>query len=132
MSPRVRLQRPFITRIFFTELFRRRSEHGVVVSRFVMADGAPVNGLGRDGNIRILLGQTGKDLLCLLPLLAHEGDARQPKFQTRAEPVCGQVAFNPIVFLTVRVRNQYRRCPDRVEALEPGGMLFDMGFQRDE
>jgi hypothetical protein len=67
-----------------------------------------------------------------LPLLAHKGNARQSNFQTRAEPVCRQVAFNTIAFLAARVRNQNGRRPDRVEAFEPCGMLFDMGFERDE
>jgi hypothetical protein len=65
-------------------------------------------------------------------LLAHKGDTRQPNFQTRAKPVCGQVAFNPIAFLTVGFRNKNRRRPDRIEAFEPCGMFFDMGFERDE
>ena len=132
MRPRVALQRPLVTRIFFAELLCRRGEHRVVVSRLVLTDSAPVDGLGRDRNIPISLGQTGKDLLCVQPLLAHEGDARQPNFQTRAEPVCRQVAFKAITFLTVRVCNENRRRPNRVEALEPCGMLFDMGFERDE
>jgi hypothetical protein len=74
----------------------------------------------------------GDNLLCVWPLLAHERDAGQRDLQARPNPVFRQVTFDAIALLTVRVQHENRRRPNRIEALKPGRMFFDVGFERDE
>jgi hypothetical protein len=50
----------------------------------------------------------------------------------RAKPILWQVTFDAITLNTIGVQNQNGGRPKCVEAMEPGGMFFDVSFQRNE
>ena len=101
MRPGITLQRPLIAGIFFAQFFRDFAENGVIVRRFVMTYAPPVHGFSGHSRISIILADTRVSLLSVGPFLVHERDSSQAHFQTRAEPVLWQIAFDAIAFNAV-------------------------------
>jgi hypothetical protein len=62
----------------------------------------------------------------------HESHASQTHFQTRAKPILWQIALNARTLDTIRIRDENGRGPQRVEAMEPRRMLFDVSFERNK
>jgi hypothetical protein len=80
----------------------------------------------------VLLGYPRVDIFCLSEFLLHEFYEGQGHFQTRAEPVFRQIAFDAVSLDTFRVHDQDAGRPERGEPLEPRGMFLDVSFERDE
>ena len=132
MRPGNALQLPFITRKLLRQLFCHGFQHRVIVRRFVLADIAPVQGLSGQGksaesggDARIKLLRVGKPLL-------HEGDPREAHFQTRAEPILRQIAFDAITLDPAGVRYDNGWRPVRFESFEISRMFFDVSCQRNK
>ena len=58
--------------------------------------------------------------------------ARDGHFQACVKPVLWQITFDSIPLLAVGIHYQDGRRPESVESFEPGGMFFDVSFERDE
>jgi len=72
--------------------------------------------------------------ICVLrpPVFAHESNAREGQFQLRAKLVFRQVTLDAKSLFAVCIEHQHGRCPQCVETMEVNGVLFDVGFERDE
>jgi hypothetical protein len=62
------------------------------------------------------------------PFLFFERDPREAHFELRLELVLRQIAFNAMAFGAVRIQDQYRGGPGRIEAMEPRGVFPDVSF----
>jgi len=62
----------------------------------------------------------------------HERHSCETHFQSRAEPVLWQIAFDAIAFDAFGIQDEDRWRPNRVEAFEASGMFFDVRFEWDE
>jgi len=104
----------------------------MIVGRFVGAYRAPVDCFRRHGRVRMSLDHSFVNPFSVGKFLLHESQPGHGHFQTRTKPLFWQIAFDPVALLSVGIRYQDGRCPESVEAFEPRGMFFDMGFERDE
>jgi len=132
MRPGQTLQCPLVVGIFRSQLYGYLAQHGVIIRSFVMAHTAPVDRFSGNGGVRIILRHAGVALLRIRPFLVHESYACEAHFQTRAEPVLWQVAFDAITLDGAGVHYQNGRRPKCVEAMEPRRMLFDVSFERNK
>jgi len=85
-----------------------------------------------DGRVGVVAGDAGISLFGVGPFFVHERHPAQPHFQTRPKPILWEVTFDAITLRPIRIHNQNGRRPKCVEAVEPGGMFFDVSFQRDK
>ena len=132
MRPRQALQRPLIIGIFRPQLYAYLAQHRVIVRRFVMAHATPVDRFSSKGGVGVGLADVGINLFGVGPFLVHERHASQIHFQTSAKPILWQVTFDAVTLHTIGVQNENGRRPKCVEAMEPCGMFFDVGFQRNK
>jgi len=132
MGPGITLQRPLIARMVLVQFFGDFTEDGVIVRRFVVTHSAPVDGFRGHRRVSIIFSHAGVNVFRVGPFLVHKGDPSQSHFQTRAKPILWQITLDAIAFDSVWIHDQNRRRPKRVEALKPGGMFFNMRFERNE
>lgn len=104
----------------------------MIVGRFVLAYGTPVNRFRHHAGCRELLDHPGVAFLSVREFLLHEVNARDGHFQACVKPVLRQITFDSIPLLAVGIHDQDCRRPESVEPFEPGGMFLDVSFERDE
>ena len=64
--------------------------------------------------------------------LLHERDAAKAILQSSHKIVVGQIAFQSHTLFAGSIEQEYSRRPDRIEAVEPCRVLFNVGFYRKE
>jgi hypothetical protein len=62
----------------------------------------------------------------------HERDAPEAELELRAELVSREIPLESTALDPVGVEDEYRRGPSRVEPVEPGRVLLDVGLDRQE
>ena len=132
MRPGQALESPFISWKFFSQLFRRRLQHRVIVCRFVVTNGAVIDRLSGQRQIANTICDIGIDLLRIGKLFVHERHARESHLQARAKPILRQITFDAITLDAFRIQYQNRGRPDCLESFEVRGVFFDVGFERNE
>ena len=104
----------------------------MIVGRLVVTHGSPIDSFRSDARVAVTLGNLRVQLFSIGKFLLHEIDAGDGHFQARAEPILGQVAFNPVTLEAVRIHHQHRGRPQDGEPFEPGRMFLDMSFEGNE
>ena len=104
----------------------------MVVGRAVLRDCPPVHRFRREMGIAILSDHVAVPSFRIGVFLVHEGDAAQAILQSSHKVVVGQIAFQPHTLFAGRIEQEHSRRPNRIEAVEPCRMLFDVGFYRQE
>ena len=72
------------------------------------------------------------DAFGVRPLLLLEGDPSQGHPQFCLELFLGEVAFDAVAFGALGIEDQNGRSPGRVEAMEPGSVFLNVGFDGEE
>ena len=98
----------------------------MIVSSLIVADCFPIDRFRRSSAVRILFQDLIIHLLRIFPFFPHKGDARQPEHQLRNKFISGQITLDTVPLLAVFIENERRRCPNRVKAMETGGVLFNV------
>ena len=104
----------------------------MIIRRFVLRDGAPIQRFRRHGEIAETICDFRIQPLRVCELLVHERHPRNAQLETSAKPLLRQIAFDAVAFDTFGIKDQNRGRPNRVEAFEVRGMFLDMRFKRDE
>ena len=110
------------------QVFSDFAENGVVVRRLVVRDGFPVHRAGSGVRVRMLRQHLSVPALRVGIVLAHEGYSSESALESGEKVVVGQIALDARLLLAIVVENDDARCPDGVEAVEPGRMLLYVGF----
>ena len=104
----------------------------MVIRGFIVADRFPVDSLRRSVGVRVLLYYFRVELFGVCPFLLHEADAGQAQQKLRGKFFFRQIAFNAVALFAVFVEHQRRGCPDRVKAMEAGGVFLDVDGEWNE
>lgn len=104
----------------------------MIVRRFVLAYSAPIDRFSNYAGGPEPLDHLSIPLLSVREFLLHEIQPRDGHFQTRVKPLLRQIALDSIPLLAGGIHDEDCRRPESVESFEPGGMFFDLSFERDE
>jgi hypothetical protein len=66
------------------------------------------------------------------PLFVHERDTREPQQKLGSKFIFWKVTFNAMTLFSVFIENQDGRSPDRIKAVEPGGIFLDVNSNGNE
>lgn len=119
-------------RVFASKLLGDFAQHRVVVGRAVLRDCTPVHRFRREMGIATVSDHVAVPSFRIGVFLLHEGDAAKTILQRSHKVVVGQIAFQPHTLFAGHIEQENSRRPDRIEAVEPCRMLFDVGFYRKE
>ena len=104
----------------------------MVVGCAVPTDTAPVNRLGCEVRIGMLIEYVRVMLLCGRKVFLHERDASESHLEKHLELVFREIALESISLLSIGVRNNDGRRPCSVEAMKIFRVFFDVNVQRNE
>ena len=128
MKPGDRLASPHAGRIFASELLGDFAQDRVIVGRAVLRDRPPVHRFRREVGIAKLSDHFAVPAFRIGVFLLHEGDAAKTILQSGYKVVVGQIAFQSHTLFARSIEQEHSRRPDRIEAVEPCRVLFDVGF----
>lgn len=131
-QPRDGLAGPDAVRILLSQFFGHFAQHGVVIGGFVTRDGAPVHGAGRGVRFRAASSDLVIPSRSFLIFFVDESNAPEAAFERGEKIFVGQIAFEPHLFFAFAVEQQHARSPYSAEAMEPGRVFFNVGFDGDE
>ena len=100
----------------------------MIVRSLIVADRPPIASFRRRERVRIFLDHLTIESFGVGPPLLLKSNPRQGHCKLRRELVLRQVALDPVPLSALGVEDQNRRGPGRIEAMKPGGMLFDVSL----
>jgi hypothetical protein len=104
----------------------------VIVCSLVITYPFPIESLWSGLGFRITIQNFLITPFGLRPVFIHESNSRQSELELRPELVSRQIAFQSRTFFSVCIEQQYGWGPNRIEAMEISGVLFDVGLKWDE
>ena len=104
----------------------------MIVRRAVSRHSAPEHCFGRKLRSAKLRNNLVVPPFGLVKFFSHECEPPEGASQCGVEVAWRQVAFESKTFLADTIKDKNRRHPDRVEPMEPRGVLLDVRFDREE
>jgi hypothetical protein len=127
-QPRSCLSGPHAARVSALKMLRNFAQRRVIVSCLIACYSAPIHG-GRCGmGIRKSSDHVAIPSFRIAIFLVNKGDTTETGCQSSHEIAVRQIAFQPHSLLALTIEEEHCRRPNRIEAVEPQRMFFDMRF----
>jgi hypothetical protein len=107
-------------------------ERAGLAAGLVLGYSGPVQGLWRHIRLRVPLDNRAEGALRLGPLITGERSFGQSELKVREELGSRKISLEPVALSAIRVEHDQRGSPLRPEALERGGLFFNVNLDGDE